>query len=72
MDYKSILRYFYGDEIVFEEALSSVYLYHSLEIHYRPDSAENMLKLYNINNAISNSYPCYSKIKKMVFMEYNC
>ena len=50
MDYESILRYFYGDEIVFEEApvVSGVPVSFP-EIHYRLDLAEKMLGLYKIN-----------------------
>jgi len=66
MDYKSILRYFYGDEIVFEEApvVSGVPVSFPGDTLQVGSSGKYVKTIQHQLNAISNSYPAIPKIKE--------
>ena len=66
MDYKSILRYFYGDEIVFEEApvVSGVPVSFPGDTLQVGSSGKYVKTIQHQLNAISNSYPAIPKVKE--------
>ncbi|MGX4598380.1 spore cortex-lytic germination protein SleC [Faecalimicrobium sp. JNUCC 81] len=66
MDYESILRYFYGDEIIFEKApiVSGVPISFPGETLQVGSSGKNVRTIQNQLNAISNSYPAIPKVRE--------
>ncbi|MEG1312435.1 MAG: spore cortex-lytic germination protein SleC [Romboutsia sp.] len=66
MDYESILRYFYGDEIIFEKApiVSGVPVSFPGDILQVGSTGKNVRTIQNQLNAISKSYPAIPKIKE--------
>ena len=66
MDYESILRYFYGDEIVFEEApvVSGVPVSFPGDTLQVGSSGKYVKTIQHQLNAISNSYPAIPKVKE--------
>ncbi len=66
MDYQSILRYFYGDEITFNTApvVSGVPVSYPGDTLQTGSSGKYVRTIQNQLNAISNSYPAIPKIKE--------
>ena len=66
MDYQSILRYFYGDEITFNTApvVSGVPVSYPGDTLQVGSSGKYVRTIQNQLNAISNSYPAIPKIKE--------
>lgn len=66
MDYQSILRYFYGDEITFNTApvVSGVPVSYPGDTLQVGSSGKDVRTIQNQLNAISNSYPAIPKIKE--------
>ena len=65
-DYEKILRYFYGDEIIFEKApiVSGVPISFPGETLQTGSSGKYVKTIQNQLNAISNSYPAIPKVKE--------
>ena len=65
-DYESILRYFYGDEIIFEKApiVSGVPVSFPGDTLQVGSSGKYVRTIQNQLNAISNSYPAIPKVKE--------
>ena len=66
MDYQSILRYFYGDEITFNTApvVSGVPVSYPGDTLQTGSTGKYVRTIQNQLNAISNSYPAIPKIKE--------
>ena len=66
MDYQSILRYFYGDEITFNTApvVSGVPVSYPGDTLQVGSSGKDVRTIQNQLNAISNSYPAIPKVKE--------
>lgn len=66
MDYQSILRYFYGDEITFEQApiVSGVPVSFPGEVLQVGSTGKDVRTIQNQLNAISKSYPAIPKVRE--------